>query len=84
MNELETFEIKAFPNPCSTNLHIQFEGELEPNSMGEIHDLNGVLVLRFPLSTGLNEIDVQFIPRGMYVFSTRQNGLIRSMKINLI
>ncbi|MFZ9586014.1 MAG: T9SS type A sorting domain-containing protein [Crocinitomicaceae bacterium] len=84
MTELETFEIKAYPNPCVTNLHIQFEGELEPYSMGELHDLNGVLVMRFPLSSGLNEIDVQSIPRGIYILSARHNGTMRKLKINLI
>jgi hypothetical protein len=84
MSELIETEIKAFPNPCSTSLHIQLEGELEQNSIGELHDLNGMLVLRFPLSSGLNEVDVQSVPRGMYVFTTRQNGTIRKLKINLI
>ena len=81
VEELNPISWKVYPNPASDFLHIQLNLEVAANTYGELLDLNGKLAL--PLNTGENEIDVQSIAPGTYVFSLQHHGVKTTKQINI-
>ncbi|MFM1945738.1 MAG: hypothetical protein RL207_21 [Bacteroidota bacterium] len=83
VEELNLISWKVYPNPTADFLHIQMNLVLDPNTVGELVDLTGKVVLRIPLNSGENEIDVQSIVPGTYVFSVQQDGVKTTKQINI-
>lgn len=83
MEELNPFSCSVYPNPTADFLHIRMNENIPPNTYGELLDLNGKSVLRLMLSSGENEVDVQSLVPGTYVFCVQQNGVKISKQINI-
>ena len=74
---------KVYPNPTADFLHIQMNQDLDPNTVGELLDLTGKLVLRVPLTSGVNQIDVQSLMPGTYIFCVQNQGMKTTKQINI-
>ena len=83
VEELNPISLNVYPNPTSDVLHIQLNQDASANTYGELLDLTGKLVLRIPLNPGENEIDVQSIAPGTYVFSLQHHGVKTTKQINI-
>lgn len=83
MEEQNPISWNVYPNPSSDFLHIHFDNELGHETYGEMYDLTGKLVLRIPLTFGDNELDIQWLTPGTYVFCVEQNGAKRSKQVNI-
>jgi hypothetical protein len=83
MEELNSFSWNVYPNPTADFLHIRMNEDIPPNTYGELLDLTGKSVLRLMLSTGENELDVQSLVPGTYVFCVQHNGVKISKQINI-
>lgn len=83
INELPSISWKIYPNPSSDFLQIHFDNELGHETYGEMYDLTGKLVLRTPLTLGDNELDIQSLTPGTYVFCVEQNGVKTSKQVNI-
>ena len=59
--------VVLFPNPVAETVNIHFNKEVDLNSMIEIYDLNGILVLEEFLKSGLNRVSTISLERGYYV-----------------
>jgi hypothetical protein len=81
--ELPTFSWKVYPNPSTDLLHIHLEVEMGPETFGEMYDLTGKLVLRVPLTSRDNELDIQSLTPGTYVFCVKQNGVKTTKQVNI-
>jgi N-acetylneuraminic acid mutarotase len=81
--ELPTFSWKVYPNPSTDLLHIHLEVEMGPETFGELYDLTGKLVLRVPLTSRDNELDIQSLTPGTYVFCVKQNGVKTTKQVNI-
>ncbi|MGN0032769.1 MAG: T9SS type A sorting domain-containing protein [Candidatus Limimorpha sp.] len=58
INEIYCNKIEVFPNPCSTLLHLPFDGECR------IYSLTGTLVMEQP--TNNKSIDISALQKGLY------------------
>ncbi|NND77301.1 MAG: T9SS type A sorting domain-containing protein [Flavobacteriales bacterium] len=60
-------KIVLFPNPANEIINIHYNKEVDINSMIEIYDLNGTLVIEEFLRSGLNMINSISLEKGYYV-----------------
>jgi N-acetylneuraminic acid mutarotase len=81
--ELPTFSWKVYPNPSTDLLHIHLEVEMGPETFGELYDLTGKSVLRIPLTSGDNQLDIQPLNPGTYLFCVKQNGVKTTKQVNI-
>jgi len=73
-------DLKLFPNPVDNLLSIQNSNP--KNNQIFIFDLNGKMILNQNLIVGTNEINVQNLPKGMYVVQIKSsNQIIKAEKI---
>lgn len=83
MEEQNPISWNVYPNPTADFLHIQLNQDLDPNTVGELLDLSGKSVLRVTLSSGENEIDVQSLMPGTYIFCVQHQGVKTTKHINI-
>jgi endonuclease/exonuclease/phosphatase family metal-dependent hydrolase len=72
-------DLRIYPNPAGDLLHIQ-NGSLFPTT-GEIHDLNGKLLVRFEVSDSRYLLDISALSTGVYVLTLTQNGQVSHHKL---
>ncbi|MFT5819031.1 MAG: hypothetical protein ACI8ZM_000253 [Crocinitomix sp.] len=77
VNEFETAGLTLYPNPANT----EFTIELAENTIVEIMDVQGNLVLTQTYQLGLNKIDVSNLAKGIYVVSATVNGTSAQQKL---
>jgi hypothetical protein len=83
IDELPSFSWKVYPNPSTDFLHIHLDDEMGPDTYAEMYDLTGKLVLRVPLLSGENVLDIQSLTAGAYVFCVQQNGVKTTKQVNV-
>ncbi len=72
--------VSVYPNPASDVLNI----ELEENSSVRLISLTGKVVMVSELVTGKNTLDVQQLPKGMYIVETKtKSGIISARKVSV-
>jgi surface protein len=78
-NAITPSQISIYPNPTNTSFIIDLEytiqGELE------IHNLNGQLIHRQPITSTSEQIDMTPYPKGIYVISVRSDEWVRTEKV---
>jgi hypothetical protein len=75
-----TGEPKIYPNPCSDVLYIEMQ--ISDDCIASIYDITGKLIFNRKLSSGLTEIDIRFIERGMYIVRVQYNHKTINRKIH--
>ena len=75
--EVEHLDTKllVFPNPANNTAHIEYSGENQ-SPMLQIISMNGQIVLRTTLHRGVNTIDTQHLPNGVYVVQLRERSAL--------
>lgn len=62
----ESIAFTVFPNPASATLNVLISDQSESAIRMELHNTLGQQVSAFTLSSGLNEIPIETIPKGIY------------------
>jgi hypothetical protein len=85
--------IKAYPNPFSENITLEFPTSLNNNDLVYLYDAYGKLIGKIPFDQGATQIQLQFnsannnpaisssLPKGVYYVSARLNGKLLSKKL---
>jgi hypothetical protein len=85
--------IKAYPNPFSENITLEFPASLSNNDLVYLYDAYGKLIGKIPFDQGATQIQLQFnsadnnpaisssLPKGVYYVSARLNGKLLSKKL---
>jgi len=83
LSDNSTFQIKealVFPNPGTEFLRVRIAAQY-PQSIFELFDMNGNLVLRENIEGKWKQIGTSFLPKGTYVYKIHnQDGLFESGK----
>ncbi len=61
----QTISLNVFPNPVSSQLYIDWKGGTSARL--EVISLKGQLLIKQPMQAGRNLLDVQKLPKGIYV-----------------
>ena len=72
----ETFSLLCFPNPTSTEIHLQTEEEIEQLLL---YDVTGTLVYQIMPSTNQYTLDVSKLKNGIYILHAEtKSGVYRN------
>jgi hypothetical protein len=69
--------IKVFPNPATDRLSI---GNIKPNSVVTVMNMNGAVQKQFTAVSGNEDIDVSALASGLYMLSVQDNECVRHVK----
>lgn len=64
LKSIQTSEFKIYPNPTNGQL---FLGPLNTNVLAQIFDQSGKALGAYNLNTGMNSLDLAYLPGGLYV-----------------
>ena len=73
-NSFESF--KVYPNPCQSFLNIEI---IKPNNNLIISDMLGNTILEFPVNSGLNQIDLTSLNKGIYLIYSRDLNSVKQL-----
>ncbi len=74
-NTLPIQNINIYPNPIDNYLFIQLENNNSVNTQFELYDITGKHISTYSIEKLVNKINLQNIPRGMYMYSVIQNDI---------
>jgi hypothetical protein len=73
--ENETVEVKLFPNPAKEKITIDMGRELKTNLGLTVYDITGREILRKEITSGIYNLDVQFLETGTYFIQLQSNEI---------
>lgn len=74
-NILPVQNLNIYPNPIDNYLFIQLENNNSVNTQFELYDIAGKHISTHSIPKSFNKIDLQNIPKGMYMYSVIQNDM---------
>lgn len=77
---LQTLTLKAFPNPCTEQLHLQSD-EMQGNSHIRLLNLQGQLVMQQAVNGQEINLDLQHIPAGLYLLQWQNATHVGTQRI---
>jgi hypothetical protein len=63
-------EIKVYPNPAQSFVVIEAPVGSKNNSAASLHNSNGTEIKKIRLSAGKNTVNIEDLPKGMYIIKT--------------
>lgn len=79
----ETSKILVYPNPATDKLSIHILEESFQNGWLNLYDMKGNSVLRIQIGNPLDEYDLSFLPRGMYIMNITTEQFVKTEKMVL-
>lgn len=77
---LQTLTLKAFPNPCIDQLHLQSD-EMQGHSRIRLLNIQGQLVLEQAITGNEISLDTQHLPAGLYLLQWQNASHIGTQRI---
>lgn len=75
-------ELNIYPNPASHKLTVVYPGNLTNERTLSIHDIQGKLVKRLPVSGSSTTIDVSALLKGIYMISVSGSNKVQKIVIH--
>jgi hypothetical protein len=69
--------LSIYPNPCTTSVTIS-------DAMGadlKIADMTGKTIIQHPIISNTHQINVEDLPRGVYMFIFTKTGTLKTLKV---
>ena len=79
-NTILNNEINIFPNPVKDFLTISFQKNVSKYLL-DILNINGQVILRFPISESVTKIDISNLPTGIYITRLSAETVVKVGKI---
>lgn len=83
VEEVEKFnKFSVYPNPANTQINFEFDSN-ESASL-EIFSISGSMVLNKTLTNDVNNINIETLPAGSYIYRVRSNDKVETGKFNVV
>ena len=63
---ITNYEIKVFPNPANTMVHVQCSNSNIINQVLQINNVLGELVYKTTIKSTNTDVDISILPKGIY------------------
>lgn len=67
-------EITIYPNPAKSTLTVNLSNEELANKAFKIYDINGRVIVSGNLNSGINQLNIDKLANGLYIFSTEHSN----------
>jgi hypothetical protein len=79
---VESQKILIYPNPTTSNIHILFANDFQGSAELILYDYMGILRKSFSISHSISELDISFLPNGVYWLIAKSGGkLLAAQKL---
>ncbi len=83
VQEVENFNtFSVYPNPAASQ--INFELEADQNAQLEIFSISGAMLMNKTLNNDVNNINIETLPAGTYIYRVRAEGQVETGKFNVV
>lgn len=83
VRELEKFNnFKVYPNPATSQINFEFDAQ--DNVVLEIFSISGSMVMNKTLVNDVNNVNIEALPAGSYIYRARSNDRVETGKFNVV
>ena len=79
INEILENAVSVYPNPTNGVINVDLTSELTKNSLLEVYDALGKVVVKQVLANELNSINISTLSNGVYTFKVLNNSKLVKM-----
>lgn len=81
--EVENFNnFKVYPNPANSQINFEFNDN--ENAVLEVFSISGSMILNKTLNNDVNNINVESLPAGSYIYRVRAHDKVETGKFNVV
>lgn len=65
--------LDIYPNPAKEMVYVNYAGEINRNATLQIINMQGQIMKQYQLVDNQTQVDISFLPKGVYLFKVRSN-----------